>query len=87
LGLEGARERANELTAAARASRDLIAEEEETRVAAAARTTVEELIELYVRRRVSGRLRTATEIERRLKRTLAPLMRSFANDVRRRDLR
>ena len=70
VSLEKARERANELTSAARAGRDLIAEEEESRAAAASRLTVEKLIELYVRRRVTGRLRTAKEIESRLKRAL-----------------
>ena len=70
LSLERARDRANELTSAARAGRDLIAEEEENRAAAARRLTIEKLIEFYVRRRVAGRLRTAKEIESRLKRTL-----------------
>jgi integrase len=85
--LEAARERANELTSAARAGRDLIAEEEESRAAAASRLTVEQLIELYVRRRVAGRLRTAKEIQSRLKRALAPIMLRYAEDIRRRDLR
>jgi hypothetical protein len=71
VNLEKARERANELTSAARIGRDLIAEEKETRAAAAARLTVEGLIELYVRRRVTGRLRTAKEIESRLRATTA----------------
>ena len=87
VSLEKARERANELTAAGRAGRDLIAEEEESRAAAASRLTVEKLIELYVRRRVTGRLRTAKEIESRLKRALAPIMQRHAEDIRRRDLR
>src|SRR6516165_10403923 len=55
VSLEKARARANELTSAARAGRDLIAEEEESRAAAASRLTIEKLIELYVRRRVAGR--------------------------------
>jgi integrase len=87
VSLEHARERANELTTAARSGRDLIAEEDERRVAAAARITVEHLIEFYVQRRVAGRLRTANEIESRLKRALAPLMQHVAEDIRRRDLR
>ena len=70
VSLEKARDRANELTSAARTGRDLIAEEEERRAAAASRLTVEKLIELYVKRRVAGRLRTAKEIESRLKRAL-----------------
>src|SRR5271157_5395444 len=87
VSLERARERANELTSAARTGRDLIAEEEESRVAAASRVTVEKLIELYVRRRVIGRLRTAKEIERRLKRALTPILQRYADDIRRRDIR
>ena len=86
VSLEKARERANELTSAARAGRDLIAEEEESRAAAASRLTVEKLIELYVRRRVTGRLRTAKEIESRLKRALAPILHRYADDIRRRDI-
>jgi hypothetical protein len=70
VGLEKARERANELTSAARAGRDLIMEEKESRVAAESRLTIEKLIALYIRRRVAGRLRTAAEIERRLNRAL-----------------
>jgi hypothetical protein len=45
------------------------------------------MIELYVRRRVTGRLRTAKEIESRLKRALAPTMQRYSEDIRRRDLR
>src|ERR1700678_1399935 len=87
LSLERARERANELTSAARTGRDLIAEEEESRAAAARRLTIAKLIEFYVRRRVAGRLRTAKEIESRLKRTLAPILHLCADDIRRRDIR
>ena len=87
VSLEEARERANKLTSAARAGRDLIAEEEESRATAASRLSVDKLIDLYIRRRVAGRLRTAKEIERRLKRALAPIMDRFAEDIRRRDLR
>jgi integrase len=87
VSLEKARERANELTSAARTGRDLIAEEDDSRTAAASRITVEKLIEQYVRRRVTGRLRTAKEIESRLKRALAPIMQRHAEDIRRRDLR
>ena len=87
VSLEKARERANELTSAARAGRDLIAEEEESRAAAASRLTVEKLIALYVRRRVTGRLRTATDIESRLNRALAPILHRHADDIRRRDIR
>jgi integrase len=87
VSLEKARERANELTSAARAGRDLIAEEMESRAAAASRLTVKKLIELYMRRRVAGRLRTAKEIESRLKRALSPILNRYANEIRRRDIR
>ena len=73
VGLEQARERANELTSAARGGRDLIGEEGEARDAAASRITVGSLIDLYLRRRVIGRLRTAKTIESRLRRTLTPI--------------
>jgi site-specific recombinase XerD len=86
VSLEKARDRANELTSAARTGRDLVAEEEERRAAAASRLTVEKPIELYVKRRVVGRLRTA-EIESRLKRALSSIMDRHAEDIRRRDLR
>ena len=87
VSLEMARSRANELTSAARAGRDLIADEKDIRTAAARRLTVNALIELYIRRRVTGRLRTATEIERRLNRALAPIGSRYAEDIRRRDIR
>jgi integrase len=87
VSLEKARDRANELTSAARTGRDLIAEEEESRAAAASRLTVQQLIDLYVRRRVTGRLRTALDIERRLNRALASVLCRYADDIRRRDIR
>jgi integrase len=87
VSLEKARERANELTSAGRAGRDLIADEADSRAAAASRLTVEKLIALYVRRRVAGRLRTAVDIERRLNRALAPILHRHADDIRRRDIR
>ena len=87
LSLEKARVRANELTTAARNGRDLIADEAEARAATASRITVNNLIDLYVRRRVKGRLRTAKEIESRLKRTLASVLARHADDLRRRDIR
>jgi integrase len=85
--LEQARERAHQLASAARQGRDLVAEEDEARETAAARPTVGQLAEMYLRRRVAGRLRTAKELERRLKRALAPIVNRYANDIRRRDLR
>ena len=66
VGLEQARERANALTSAARGGRDLLGEEGEARDAAASRITVGSLINLYLRRRVVGRLRSAKAIESRL---------------------
>ena len=87
VGLEQARERANELTSAARGGRDLIGEEGEARDAAASRITVGSLINLYLRRRVVGRLRTAKAIERGLRRDLASIVQRCAADVSRRDLR
>ena len=87
IGLEHARERANELTSAARSGRDLIGEEGEARDAAASRIAVGKLIDLYLRRRVVGRLRTAKAIERGLRRDLAPIVQRCAADVSRRDIR
>ena len=87
IGLEQARDRANELTSAARGGRDLIAEEDEARAAAASRITVGALVDLYLRRRVYGRLRTAKGIESRLRRTLAPVLQRYAADIQRRDIR
>lgn len=87
VSLEKARERANELTSAARSGRDLIAEEAESRAVEASRLTIEKLISLYLRRRVTGRLRTAADIERRLNRALTPILARYADDIRRRDIR
>jgi hypothetical protein len=87
VSLEQARDRANELTSAARGGRDMIAEEEEARAVAASRVTVGTLIDLYLRRRVFGRLRTAKTVESRLRRTLAPILQRYAADICRRDIR
>jgi integrase len=87
VSLEQARERANELTSAARGGRDLIAEEDEARAAVASRISVGTLIDLYLRRRVFGRLRTAKTIESRLRRTLTPILHRCAADICRRDIR
>src|SRR5262249_8188254 len=54
---------------------------------AALRPTVSKLISLYVRRRVTGRLRTAPDIERRLNRALAPILGRYAADIQRREIR
>jgi hypothetical protein len=87
VSLEAARRRANELTSGARQRRDLIAEEKAARNEHNQSFTVERLISEYIKRRVTGRLRTAGEVERRLKRALAPVMKRKAADIRRRDLR
>jgi integrase len=87
VSLEEARERANALTSAARGGRDLIGEESEARDAAASRITLERLVDLYLRRRVVGRLRTAKSIESRLRHTLAPVLQRYAADICRRDMR
>ena len=87
VSLEQARDRANELTSAARGGRDLIAEEDEAREAATSRINVGALIDLYLRRRVFGRLRTADAIERGLRRDLAPIVQRCAADISRRDIR
>jgi integrase len=85
--LEKARQRANELTSAARTGHDLIAEEEEKVASAASRLTIEGLVELYIRRRVAGRLRTAREIGNRLRRSLSTIQTRYADEIRRRDIR
>lgn len=87
VSLEGARERASRLTGAARLGRDLIAEQEAARTAAAARLTIAELIDIYIRKRVVGRLRTSKEIAQRLERALSSMMNLHAADIHRRDLR
>ena len=87
VSLEEARERAFQLTSAARRGVDLLAGEEEAREAKASEITVGQLVERYVARRVTGRLRTAKEIERRLKRALAGIIARKVSEIRRRDLR
>ena len=87
ISLEEARERTSALTKAAKAGRDVVAEEKTIKAVAEARTTVSELIERYLNRMVRGRLRTAFEIENRLKKILAPLKDRYADDIRRGDLR
>ncbi|HEV7277094.1 MAG TPA: tyrosine-type recombinase/integrase [Devosiaceae bacterium] len=85
--LEAARQRANQLTTAARAGRDLLEEERREKEVTERRLTIAELIAVYLRRRVDGRLRTAREIGRRLRRTLESRMSDFAGELRRRDIR
>ena len=87
VGLEAARERANDITSAARKGRDLVAAEEAVRDEYDQSFTIERLIAEYAKRRLKGRLRTADHIERRIRRTLAKVMMRKAIDIRRRDLR
>jgi hypothetical protein len=87
VGLEAARLRAHEVTSAARRGIDLIADEAAKRDEHDRSLTVERLIGEYMRRRVTARLRTASDSERRLKRALEPILGQKATDIRRRDLR
>ena len=80
--LEQARTRANALTSAARQGRDLIGEESQ----AHDQITVAELIDRYLTGKVTGRLRTAVEVERTLRRVLASIASKSAASVHRRDL-
>jgi hypothetical protein len=83
----GCRERTAALTKAAQAGRDLLADEQAAKAKAEGRITVGALIERYLNRMVRGQLRTAFEIEIRLKRTLGPLNDRYAEEVHRCDLR
>lgn len=90
--LAEARDRAVEIVKAARAGRDLLAEEAEAKAAAKeakdAAITVEELIELYAKsinspKRQGGPLRTAAPIEARIRRTLAQHLAKNAEQISR----
>jgi integrase len=85
--LEAARDRTAALIRAAKAGRDLLAEERAAQAAAEARLTVEQLVERYLVKQVRGRLRTAHEMELRFARIFAPLMGRYIDEIRRRDLR
>ncbi len=87
VGLDHARDRANELTRAARAGVDLLAVERASVVEKASRLTVKALIDKYCEKQVRGKLRTAREMENRLKRALLPKLEIPADDLKRRDLR
>jgi integrase len=87
VSLDAARGRANDLTRAARLGRDLLSEETQAKAAEAARVSVDQLIAEYAKRRLVGRLRTAHEIEGRLRRALAPILARPADEIRRRDIR
>ena len=84
--LEEMRTRVNALTGAGRRGVDLIAREAAARDAEARAMNVHALTELYLKRRVTGRLRSASAVARILRRTLARLAAMPADDVRRRDL-
>lgn len=86
LDLEQARERADKLTSAARKGQDLIAVEAEEREAKARAMTLGKLVDLYIARRVTGRLRSAPAVARILRRVLEPAAAKPADDVRRRDI-
>jgi integrase len=86
VGLEEAHDRAHELTSAARRGVDLIAQEREADEAKARSMTLGKLNDLYIERRIVGRLRSAPNVVRILRRTLEPLAGMHAADVRRRDL-
>jgi len=87
IGLDAARDRANDLTKAARAGVDLLAAEKAAAADNASRLTVADLIENYCRKQVRGKLRSAKEIESRLRRALAPKLSAPAEEIKRRDLR
>jgi integrase len=87
VGLDAARARAGELTRAARAGNDLLELELAARAEQSSRMTVGKLIDLYVKRRVAGRLKSARVIEGRLRRALAPLLERYTDEIRRRDMR
>jgi Phage integrase family len=84
--LEEMRERANKLTGAGRQGVDLIAKEAEELAAKARAMTLGKLVDLYVARRVTGRLRSAPAVARILRNVLEPLFAKPADDIRRRDL-
>jgi integrase len=87
VGLEAMRRRANELTSAGRQGRDLIAEEEAALDQHKQSFTVAQVVDEYLKREIKGRLRTAREIEHRLRRALKPVMNRKASDIKRRNLR
>ena len=84
--LEEARARAYELTSAARQGVDLVARELDARDAKARAITVDKLVELYLARRVIGRLRSASSVTSTIRRVLTPLASMGASEVKRRDL-
>jgi integrase len=87
IGIERARERANDLAKAARQGQDLIAKEEAADAEYDQSFTVARLIDEYAKRRLTGRLRSARSAERLIRQTLAPMLARKAADIKRRDLR
>lgn len=86
VGVDDARDRARELSRAAQVGRDLIAEEQNAKAAAALQMTVRELIHEYLKRGCA-QLRTRREIELRLKRALVSIIDEPADRVLRRHIR
>ncbi|MHA6688199.1 tyrosine-type recombinase/integrase [Mesorhizobium sp. A556] len=88
LGLSEARERAADILKAARQGRDLLSEENHARQAEKELLTVAHLIDRYGKNikspnRKGGALRTADDIERRLKRAMKPQMQTAAENIKR----
>ena len=91
LGLGEARDRAAEFLKAARQGRNLQEEETAARIAKMERLSVADLIGRYAKHiksphRKGGPLRTASEIESRLMRALAPKLDASADSLRRVDI-
>ncbi|EHK57335.1 tyrosine-type recombinase/integrase [Allomesorhizobium alhagi] len=91
MNLASARERAASIVKAARDGRHLLAEEQAERQARKDAFTIEELISLYAKHtksahRKGGPLRTADDIDRRLRRALATKLDSTADNLRRADI-
>lgn len=91
LGLAEARERTAEIIKAARQGRDLMAEERNTREIERRAKSVGDLVDLYAAgiknpHRKGGALRTAEDMERRLRRALKPKMGGAADSLRRSDI-
>ncbi|HEV2898012.1 MAG TPA: integrase family protein [Pseudaminobacter sp.] len=91
LGLAEARERAADIMKAARQGRNLLDEEREARRTKQERLTIEDLLQRYARNiksphRKGGALRTADDIDRRLKRALGMKLDVPADSLRRSDI-
>jgi integrase len=86
VNIDEARARAGDLVKAARKGKDLIADEEADRDAKARAMTLGALLGLYISRRVTNRLRSASSVASILRRVLEPLASTPAAEVKRRDL-